>query len=61
MPRYASADTFFFFFLIQELVQPIRKQGSKLGVPSHNREAWPYRGFSKVVRTLQTTYVSILR
>ena len=35
---------FFFFFLFIDIAQPILRQGAKLGVPTHNREAWPYKG-----------------
>ena len=42
--RFACGTDLFFFF-VQEVIQPILKQGLKLGVPTHNREAWPYGGF----------------
>ena len=44
--KFAPIKFFFFFFKKMTLFNLYYVQGSKLGVPSHNREAWPGYDFS---------------
>ena len=43
---YWTSDCFFLKKKNQDTsLKPIRIQGPELGVPTHNREAWPYGDF----------------